>query len=312
MTTDRDELDSLRVPTALGAVVTDVAGRMWPYKFVAAVLERLLTDAQVGGRFNLQTGCAVTSIAADEGKDGRFKWEVNTARGTVRARTVVLATNGYMSHLLPDFADLIVPCRGQMSALLPTRDLRGEKRLRYSYGFWGDQQDDYLIQRPSDKGEQLMFGGGRQFGRSIGVADDSFVDPQTDDWLTQTLPRVFGMNTDALEKQMMWSGIMGFSRDELPWVGPVPGRDGLYVCGGYTGHGMPNAWLCGKAVSIMAGKALSGGDQSEAFEAAVKEVKLPEQYLLSADRLERVRQLPTVLQHDHMTMHKTGLPEISA
>ncbi|GAB7343577.1 hypothetical protein MBLNU457_1580t1 [Dothideomycetes sp. NU457] len=316
VTTDRAELDELRVSTALGAVVTDIAGRMWPYKFVAAVLEGLLTDAEIGGRFNLQTCCAVESItnptSSSRNEGSGFKWNVNTARGTVRAKTVILATNGYTSHLLPEFADLIVPCRGQMSALTPTRDLRRENRLRYSYAFLAEKQDDYLIQRPSDKGEQLMFGGGRQFGHTIGVADDGVVDPRTDDWLTQTLPRVFGLDTPALQKQMMWSGIMGFSRDEVPWVGPVPGRNGVFVCAGYTGHGMPNAWLCGKAVSIMAGKALSGVEQREAVEAAMEEVKLPHCYLLSAERLERVRQMPTVLQQDHMTMHKTELPEISA
>ena len=35
-----------------------------------------------------------------------------------------------------------------------------------------------------------------------------------------------------------WAGIMGFSRDGLPLVGAVPGADGVFVCGGYAGHGM--------------------------------------------------------------------------
>src|SRR5205807_2055998 len=35
-----------------------------------------------------------------------------------------------------------------------------------------------------------------------------------------------------------WAGIMGFTPDSLPLVGPVPGRSGLFVCGGYTGHGL--------------------------------------------------------------------------
>ena len=251
---------------------------------------------------------SISAISRDDG----FKWNVSTARGVVQAKTVILATNGYTSHLLPEFADLIVPCRGQMSALTPSKDLGGEHRLKYSYGLVGDKQDDYLIQRPSGKGEQLMFGGGRQFGQTIGVADDSVMDSQTDDWLTQTLPKVFGLKIDALEKQMMWSGVMGFSRDEVPWVGPVPERDGLYVCGGYTGHGMPNAWLCAKAVSIMAGRVLDGAVEKEAVEAAVQAVKLPAPYLLTEERFARAREMPTVLQQDHMTMHKPELSGISA
>ena len=40
---------------------------------------------------------------------------------------------------------------------------------------------------------------------------------------------------------MAWSGIMGFSDDELPWVGMVPesvgGGQGQWICAGYTGNG---------------------------------------------------------------------------
>ncbi|KAH9845411.1 FAD dependent oxidoreductase [Teratosphaeria destructans] len=42
--TEPDDLARLRLPTAKAAVVTDVAARMWPYKFVAHILEHLLTS----------------------------------------------------------------------------------------------------------------------------------------------------------------------------------------------------------------------------------------------------------------------------
>ena len=35
-----------------------------------------------------------------------------------------------------------------------------------------------------------------------------------------------------------WAGIMGFSDDGLPRAGAVPGMANVYVCGGYTGHGL--------------------------------------------------------------------------
>ena len=34
-----------------------------------------------------------------------------------------------------------------------------------------------------------------------------------------------------------WSGIMGFSQDSLPVVGPVPGRPRVLLAAGFTGHG---------------------------------------------------------------------------
>ena len=44
---------------------------------------------------------------------------------------------------------------------------------------------------------------------------------------------------------------MGYSADRLPRVGPVPRRRGVFVMAGFTGHGMPQAYLCGKGLAKM-------------------------------------------------------------
>ncbi|HNH49476.1 MAG TPA: FAD-dependent oxidoreductase, partial [Myxococcota bacterium] len=46
-----------------------------------------------------------------------------------------------------------------------------------------------------------------------------------------------------------WSGIMGFSRDSLPVVGPARGAPGALVAAGFTGHGFGFAFLAGKALA---------------------------------------------------------------
>lgn len=56
---------------------------------------------------------------------------------------------------------------------------------------------------------------------------------------------------------------MGFSRDDHPWIGPVPGKPFMYIAAGYTGHGMPNTWLCGKAVALMIMNTLSSKPTSK-------------------------------------------------
>ena len=45
-----------------------------------------------------------------------------------------------------------------------------------------------------------------------------------------------------------WAGIMGFSRDSLPLVGPAPGAPGALAAVGFTGHGFGFAWLAGEAL----------------------------------------------------------------
>ncbi|CAK4033779.1 fad dependent oxidoreductase like [Lecanosticta acicola] len=298
--TDRDELNALRIPTAIGAVVTSLAARMWPYKFVSRILTDLLTTPNLpGGTFNLQTLTPVHSIhQTSETITTTTTTTIHTSRGSISTPKIILATNAYTSHLLPAFASLIVPCRGQMSALNPLPSISSQSRLKTSYGFLGDGLDDYLIQRPTESGGHLMFGGGRQHGPSMGTVDDNQLDAQTAAYLRGKLIEAMnlpeggggGGGEDGVREMRAtheWTGIMGFSRDDVPWVGPVPGQEGVYTAAGFTGHGMPNTWLCGKAVALMVGRSLEGGEEAAVMDEVRKETGLPESYLSSKERMEK-------------------------
>ncbi|KAK8116281.1 hypothetical protein PG984_012783 [Apiospora sp. TS-2023a] len=362
-------LEGLRVPTAEGAVVQWNAASLWPYKLVAFVLERLLA-AKAGG-FNLQTNTPVTGLQKVEPASNLSSptseatshptWIVHTPRGHITAKNVLLATNGYTSHLLPQFADVLVPTRGQIASLEPPYEPKeGDPPLDIGHTFYlmgekGDdgimRRDDYLVQRPPPHSE-LILGGGRQLAKNhaVGVWDDSVIDEPVKWWLRgslsggmdlklraapgeieaeqhrqhvpqdhqasaeQAISGVDKLHIDIqsatksedekaqqsldsskqdLNATHEWSGIMGYSRDANPWVGPVPasagGGDGLWLCAGYTGHGMPNAALCAKAVAEM----MTGLD----------EVDLPPEYELTEERLVQVRLRDTV----HVAEEKGGL-----
>ncbi|RYP71084.1 hypothetical protein DL771_005018 [Monosporascus sp. 5C6A] len=335
-------LDGLRVGGAAGAVVQWNAASLWPYKLVAFVLERLLA----AGRFNLQTNTPATGLSSsvattttpgtgtrDHGGGSAALWTVHTPRGTVTAPRVLLATNAYTSHLLPQFADLIVPVRGQVSALKPPPPPPSQSSpsspsppqppldIGHTFAFAGEpddpySRDDYLIQRPPPAAE-LVFGGGRRHarGRGVGVWDDASTDepvawylrgemgglmdlshrPSPSPSTTRSGPPAAGESgkKQDLEPTHEWTGIMGYSRDGYPWVGVVPpslggggssdGR-GLAVCAGFTGHGMPNAALCAKAVvSLM----MTASDEEE-------DVDLPPEYLLTEARVGAARLLDEV------------------
>ncbi|KAM0287518.1 hypothetical protein ACHAQH_000472 [Verticillium albo-atrum] len=286
------ELTELGVPGAVGAVVQADAASVWPYKLVCWVLERLLSR---GAGFNLQTGTAATHLQRLDG-EGSHRWVVHTPRGQVAAKEVLLACNGHTSRLVAAFADLLVPVRGQVAALVPRP---GQKALEHSYVFMGvppdrPSQDDYLVQRPNGN-EELILGGGRSRGtaRGVGVSADDWVDPVVASYLRQTLGTTTGITDGELAATYEWTGIMGYSRDFLPWVGEVPkgmgGGPGLWVAGGYTGHGMPRAALCAKAVvGMMAGKGLE----------AAKGVGMPVDFLVSEERATRAREMDNVTAAD--------------
>ena len=46
-----------------------------------------------------------------------------------------------------------------------------------------------------------------------------------------------------------WAGIWGETADRLPLVGAVPGRAGVWIAGGYSGHGNALGLACGDLVA---------------------------------------------------------------
>ena len=48
---------------------------------------------------------------------------------------------------------------------------------------------------------------------------------------------------------MLGTGIFGATQDQLPLVGRVPGREGLWVSAGYSGHGNVMGLGCGELVA---------------------------------------------------------------
>lgn len=329
------EMRKHRVKTsAAGVTLTQGAGQLWPYKYVTFIIEKLVRD----GKINVQTHTPVTKITSN--KDSKYKQTLETPRGKISARHVILATNGYTSHLLHNFTDLIVPVRCEMSALHPPA---GSERLPNSYGMVGfeganTEHDDYLIQRPfydspngdgTRRGGHLMFGGGRSLAmyNCVGETDDDVVDPGEADYLRGALLKMLdlGGETEGLKElkaSHQWTGIKGYSRDNMPWVGKVPSavgsgitfEDGLWLCGGYTGHGMPNATLCGKAVveMVLAEEKGNAASYEDICKKLVTDKDLPETYLITAERLKAAPGLPSVFEQDAAGVHGSMGPQHGA
>ena len=71
---------------------------------------------------------------------------------------------------------------------------------------------------------------------------------------------------------------MGYSSDGFPHVGQVPGKEGQFICGGFSGHGMPQIYLSAKAIASMV---LDGR--------SVEQVDLPRLYRTSQARLDSTK-----------------------
>lgn len=155
----------------------------------------------------------------------------------LEAETVVVATDGYPSGLLGELEGLIIPTRGQMIATEPLPE-----RL-YEMPHYGRHGLDYWHQDPDGR---LIIGGFRDVDM-----DSEFTASEA------TTPRIQGALEDFAEALLgrkpvvdhRWAGVFGLVPDLMPVVGPVVGREGLWIAGGYSGHGNVLGLMCGDLVA---------------------------------------------------------------
>ncbi len=239
-------------PGSVGSLEYE-SGSLSAYKFTIGVLKLALAKG-----LNLQCNTPATSITKAE--DGR--WTVETPRGPVKTRKLVLATNGYTSHLFPRVRGVIVPLRGVVTAQRPGNRM-SQNGLERTYSFVYKEGYEYMISRPAGSKFQgdIVIGGGMHVAQDDGMneygnTDDTVYDESSAEYLLDCTRRYFGPknwgndHSDGHNRRT-WSGVMGFSADGYPFVGPVPDEEGLFLCASFQGHGMVLCFLCAKAAATM-------------------------------------------------------------
>lgn len=157
---------------------------------------------------------------------------------------LLLVTNAYSELLEPWFRDKIQPVRGQILVTRPLAVRILDAMCSANYGW------DYFRQLPDNR----FLLGGRRFMQRTGEV--GFTDIVTEpiqsalhDYLNQYFPEVAQVPVDY-----RWSGVMAFTRDELPMIGelihqpvvPAGGESGGVIPGafyavGCNGHGLAHS-----------------------------------------------------------------------
>jgi len=193
-------------------------------------------------------GEAVDAASADEAEgsaEDAPRWVVEAEDGAqIACRYVIHASNGYGIDLLPARLQAVLqPTRGQViAARLP----KGTAMGSVLYSCEPASNEEYLLQRRQDG--VVIFGGCRHLSENKGLdSDDQRVEQHVTDRLTKELGRLFhGVQAEVINA---WCGIMCFSRDRQPIVGPIKELPGQFLSVGYTGHGMVRSFSCGQHVA---------------------------------------------------------------
>jgi gamma-glutamylputrescine oxidase len=235
---ERDELPPVLRRTAWNGCLTGHDGSLHPARWIRA----LASDAERAG-VRIHEGSDVSAPVAPpaegpmtvgEAAGGRSE---RPAGGTVRARHVIVAADGALPALVPEYAGRVRARRLHMVATEPLAERIVDQLV---YARWGYE---YFQQRPDGR---VLAGGFGDLDGEASYTDSGAGEPRIWDRIDRYLREDIGVQAEITHR---WIGTVGYTDDRRPVVGPVPGRPGLWVAGGYSGTGNVPGFLAGQEVA---------------------------------------------------------------
>jgi glycine/D-amino acid oxidase-like deaminating enzyme len=209
-----------------GGAVYNAHGGLHPALFHKGLVTRMV---EAGGSY--VDHCAVLGIRRECGA-----FEVRTPRGTVAAKHVIIATNGYTGSESPMLRRRIVPA---FSYMIATEDI-GANRVRSlipTGRMIVETRPDHCYYRASPDGRRILLGG-RSALRRIGVQRSAL---RLRGFLHTIFPVLEGVRISH-----SWRGQLAFTRDHLPHLGV---HDGVHYALGYSGSGVAMAPYLGHRIA---------------------------------------------------------------
>lgn len=185
---------------------------------------------------------------------------VHTARGTVNAKQVLLATGASQHGSYGSFGWLRRRIVGIGSFIIVTESLgpeRAQAVLRLRRTCVTVANIHHYFRLTAD--HRLVFGGRARFAVSSPTSDRKS-GAILKRGLDQTFPQLAGAKIDYC-----WGGLVDMTQDRLPHAGE---RDGLYYSTGYSGHGTQMSVHMGQRMAeVMAGNAAANPWRDRAWPA---------------------------------------------
>lgn len=215
-----------------GGLLDEHAAGLDPAKFVFG-LARVAAENGV----KLLENAEVTKI-----RRHNSRFSIDTKRGSLLAKEVLLATSGYTTLLVPAVRFGINPAG---SSIIITEPLHEELQKELSpKGRVFVDSNNFLNYFQLTAGGRMMFGGRRNLSANIDPRKSAKA-------LRERLTQVFPQLKDV-PLTNVWTGKIGISFDRLPHIGRI---DGIHYAYGYSGHGVASACHLGHdAGQLIAGQ----------------------------------------------------------
>ena len=164
-------------------------------------------------------------------------WRVKAKRD-VEAREVLVATNGYTTHVTPALQRRLIPIGSFIIATEPLATDTAAALLPKGRVAFDSMNFLHYFRITPDR--RLLFGGRAEFH-----APDRRTASHAATILRADMVRTFPELRDT-RVDYAWGGNVAFSRDQMPRAGLM---DGLYYAGAYCGHGIAMATYLGEQIA---------------------------------------------------------------
>lgn len=176
--------------------------------------------------------------------------ELSTTRGTVRARAIVLATNGYTPRL-GYFRTGLLPV---LAHVIATDPVPRDQLAAAGFGAIAGFSDDLprLAYSTVDTDGRLIFGGGSNPAYGYRFGNATACPARLGDRATAVLERTLTRYFPALRGvpiRHRWTGPLGVTRARRCAIGVRGAHQNVYYALGYSGHGVVLANLAGRVLT---------------------------------------------------------------
>jgi glycine/D-amino acid oxidase-like deaminating enzyme len=180
-----------------------------------------------------------------EASNGNRRYRVQTARGPLTAKEVLLASGAYTTAATPALLKKVIPIGSYIIAteVLPAdlaREVSPRNRMIYD-------SKHFLYYYRLTPDNRMLFG-----GRAAFFPESESTVRESAELLRQGMVGVYPQLRDT-KVEFVWGGTLDFTLDVMPHAGRM---DGMYYAMGFAGHGVAAAtWMGAKLAGVICGDA---------------------------------------------------------
>ena len=211
-----------------GGNTDELSGGLQPAKYVFG-LARAVTDHGAILCENSQ----VTSIQKESNG-----FEVMTIQGTIMAKEVVIATNGYTDMLIPKLKPKVFPVGSYIIVSEPLpQDLQDKLSPKRRMFYDSKNFLNYFRLTPDGR---MLWGGRNDLSTDLDLKESASI-------LTKQVCTIFPDLNDV-NFTHSWTGKLGITFDLMPHIGQI---NGIHYALGYGGHGLSIATYLGTELGLL-------------------------------------------------------------